>query len=251
MAALIAQLYRYPVKGLSPEPLGSVPLTAEQGFPQDRRFALSHGLSQFDPANPSWVRRSNFVVVANAPQLTALKTSFDEHTGRLTIRHEGGVVSADLSTVSGRREAETFLSEYLGETMPGPRQIVEAPGHMLTDAPEKFVSLISEATLRDLAGRLRTPVDHRRFRGNLIIDGAEPWAEFGWIGQELRIGTVRLEVAKRIGRCTATNAHPDSGERDMNIPQTLQRQFGHCDFGVYARVTAGGTIEVGQAVEPI
>ena len=248
MVASIAQLYRYPVKGLSPEPLDSAQLSVGQGIPQDRRFAVTHGHSKFDPANPSWVPRGNFVVVANAPQLTALTTRFNEDTGTLTIGHDGRTISADLSTASGRAEAEAFLSDYLGETMPGPRRIVEAAGHMLTDAPEKFVSIISEATCRDLADRLGAPVDHRRFRGNMIVEGLKPWTEFDWLGRKLHVGDVELEVVRPIGRCAATNAHPDRGERDMNIPNALQRMFGHFDCGVYARVTAAGCINAGDKI---
>ena len=46
----IAGLYRYPVKGLSPEPLPRVALEAGQTFPADRRYAIENGPSGFDPA---------------------------------------------------------------------------------------------------------------------------------------------------------------------------------------------------------
>ena len=46
----IAALYRYPVKGLSPEPLERVSLQAGGTFPGDRAFAIENGPSGFDPA---------------------------------------------------------------------------------------------------------------------------------------------------------------------------------------------------------
>ena len=50
--AQIESLYRYPVKGLSPEPLPSVTLEAGQTLPADRRYAIENGPSGFDPAQP-------------------------------------------------------------------------------------------------------------------------------------------------------------------------------------------------------
>jgi uncharacterized protein YcbX len=53
MAARIASLYRYPVKGLSPEPLARAALTPGDYFPGDRLFAVENGPSCFDPAAPA------------------------------------------------------------------------------------------------------------------------------------------------------------------------------------------------------
>ena len=50
--AQIAGIYRYPVKGLSPEPLPRVALAAGQTLPADRRYAIENGPSGFDPADP-------------------------------------------------------------------------------------------------------------------------------------------------------------------------------------------------------
>jgi MOSC domain-containing protein YiiM len=50
-------------------------------------------------------------------------------------------------------------------------------------------------------------------------------------------------------RCAATEVDPSTGARDLEIPATLQRRFGHGDCGVYAEVLAGGEITVGDSVE--
>ena len=47
-------------------------------------------------------------------------------------------------------------------------------------------------------------------------------------------------------RCAATNVDPDTGARDLTIPETLLRSFGHADCGVYAEVIEGGEIKVGN-----
>ena len=59
-------------------------------------------------------------------------------------------------------------------------------------------------------------------------------------------GGARLKVIKRIVRCAATNVDPETGLRDMSIPDTLMQSFGHADCGVYAEVVAGGQIDVGD-----
>ena len=51
-------------------------------------------------------------------------------------------------------------------------------------------------------------------------------------------------------RCAATNVDPDTGVRDLTIPNTLMQTFDHMDFGIYAQVIEGGEIASGDAVNP-
>ncbi len=78
--------------------------------------------------------------------------------------------------------------------------------------------------------------------------GWPAWHEFDLVGQTLAIGDVRLKVVKRIVRCAAINVDPETAARDLNIPRTLMRRFGHADCGVYAEVIAGGSIGIGDAI---
>jgi uncharacterized protein YcbX len=55
-------------------------------------------------------------------------------------------------------------------------------------------------------------------------------------------------VIKRIVRCAATNVDPQTGIRDLTIPQTLMRTFNHMDCGVYAEVIGGGDIAIGDTM---
>src|ERR1700744_182150 len=91
--AHITGLYRYPVKGLSPEPLSWVALGVGQTFPSDRRYAIENGPSGFDPLLPSWLPKSRFLVLMRDERLAALKTHFEDSTHLLTIRQHGAVAA--------------------------------------------------------------------------------------------------------------------------------------------------------------
>jgi uncharacterized protein YcbX len=89
-----------------------------------------------------------------------------------------------------------------------------------------------------------------RFRGNLWLDGFEPWQEFDLVGRDLRIGGAILRVRERITRCKATTVDPSTGVSDADTLGALQAGWGHQDFGVYAEVVTGGAVAVGDPVVP-
>ncbi|RYF09202.1 MAG: hypothetical protein EOO77_24375 [Oxalobacteraceae bacterium] len=61
--AAIADLYRYPVKGLSPEPLTTMALSATEGLPFDRDYALALGTTAFDPGRPEPLDKGYFLML--------------------------------------------------------------------------------------------------------------------------------------------------------------------------------------------
>src|ERR1700733_14250877 len=100
--AQITSLYRYPVKGLSPEPLSRVALTAGQTLPADRRYAIENGPSGFDPADPQWLSKTYFLMLVRHEWLATLRSHFDDASHVLTIRQNGAVaVQGDLETSEG------------------------------------------------------------------------------------------------------------------------------------------------------
>src|ERR1700686_2969328 len=100
--AQIASLYRYPVKGLSPESLPHVVLGVGQTFPADRRYAIENGPSGFDPMAPEWLPKSYFLMLMRNERLASLQTRFEDRTNILTIADGGGAARGDLETVEGR-----------------------------------------------------------------------------------------------------------------------------------------------------
>jgi len=248
----IARLCRYPVKGLSAQSLETVALKPGEGLPEDRRFALAHAGTRFDPANPEWLPKRGFLMLMKNERLALLESRYDVATTTLEIWRGGKrVARGALATPVGRAVIEDFFAAFMGAEALGKPKLVEAPGHMFSDAREKVVSLINLATVADVERVVGRPVDPIRFRGNLYVEGLPAWAEFDWLGREIAVGGARLKVARRIPRCPAVDVDPLTGARDMNLPRTLQSAFGHIDLGVYAEVTAGGTLAVGDDVRPL
>lgn len=256
MSMTIAAIYRYPVKGLSAEPLARVSLSPGDCLPEDRRFAIALASTRFDPAAPQWLAKTHFVMLMRDEKLARLETRFDPATGELTIESQRELVlRALLTEPEGRRRVGEFVADFLGPATERPLRVVEAPGHAFADArkktgatSDKYVSLINRASIAALEAVMHAPVAPLRFRANFYFDGAPAWDELGWIGREIAAGGAQLRVIAPITRCAATQVNPATAERDLDIPSTLQREFGHNLMGVYAEVTAGGTVAAGDAL---
>lgn len=234
---------------MSPERLDAVELSVGRGVPFDRRYAVTHGASDHDPANPRWLPRRNFLVLARSPRLAALTCACEPGTGRLAfgLPNRGTLsVGADDTDVGARLE-EVF-SAHVSSGQRGPFGLASLGEHGLTDSPLQGVSLMSSGSLAELERALGERVDRRRFRGNVWFDGGPAWVERDWIGKTLRAGETRLEIVEEIERCAAIDAEPGTGARDLPLLSTLREHCGHVNFGVLAKVVTGGGIAVGDAV---
>jgi uncharacterized protein YcbX len=249
MSAQITGLFRYPVKGLSPEPLPEVSLDIGRTFPADRRYAIENGPSGFDPKAPSWLAKAHFLMLMRNESLAGLETHFDDQTHRLTIRRNGEVAAqGDLETVDGRAAIEQFFTANFADELKGPPKVLSAKGHSFSDVDRKVVSIINLSSVGAVAGLVDWDVHPLRFRANLYVTGWPAWHEFELLDRTLAIGDVRLKVVKRIKRCAAVNVDPETALRDLEIPNTLQRRLGHADCGIYAEVIASGTLRLGDEV---
>lgn len=248
----IARIYRYPVKGLSAEPLDRVGFSIGQTVPFDRAFAIENGPSGFDRGMPKHLPKTAFLMLMRNERLAELRTHFDEATRTLTISRDGAVVAAGrLDTAEGRRAIEAFFDEFSRDDLRGPAKVLDAPGHSFSDSSRKVVSLINLETVRAIGERIGTEVDPLRFRGNLYIEGMPAWEEFAWVGKRIAAGGVEFSVVGRIDRCAATNVDPETGVRDLTIPRSLLEAYGHADCGVYLEVVSTGELSVGDAIEPL
>ncbi|HYI90710.1 MAG TPA: MOSC N-terminal beta barrel domain-containing protein [Beijerinckiaceae bacterium] len=245
----VASLYRYPVKGLSPERLARADLVKGCYFPADRLFAVENGPSGFDAAVPQHQPKIKFLMLMRNEALARLTTRYDDAAMTLTIE-EGGreVARGDLSRADGRLAIEAFFRRFMPRELRGAPKVLAAPdGFRFTDSRRGFVSIINLASIQAIEEMAGAPVDPLRFRGNIHIAGLAPWREFDLVGRILEgPAGVRLKVTKRIERCAATNVDPATGQRDLAIPKLLMSRLGHADCGVYAEVLSGGSIAEGE-----
>ncbi len=248
--AQVASIFRYPVKGLTPEPLPRVTLGVGQTLPADRRYAIENGPSGFDPAAPRFFPKVYFLMLMRDEWLAGLHTHFDDASNVLTIRRNGSITArGDLETDEGRATIERFFANNYAGAIKGPPKILSSQDFSFSDVAKKVVSIINLGSLAAIEDMVGQPVHPLRFRANLYVEGWPAWREFELLDQVLAIGNVRLKVVKRITRCAAINVDPETAARDLEIPQALMRRLGHNECGIYAEVIAGGAIKVGDTIE--
>lgn len=249
MTVRVATLWRYPVKGFSPESLAAVDLLPGETMPFDRAYAVENGPSGFDAAAPVHMPKIKFLCLMKNEGLAGLATRFDGRTSLFTIAEKTGETLAEgrLDTAEGRAAIETFLAERFADDLRGPPKVLVAPGHSFSDVAKKVLHLVNRETLRAMEADLGVPLDPLRFRPNVVVEGLPAHAELDWPRDlPLTIGGLAFEVVKRTERCAATRVNPETATRDLDLPRHLMQTLGHTDLGVYLRVAMPGRLAVGD-----
>ena len=251
MTARLAHIRRHPIKSIGGEGLDSVTLAPARRLPGDREWAVlteagerNAQASQTAGQPDRWLPKSCFVRGVQSPQVQAISGGWSD--GRLVLRQP---TQADLDIdpeTQGDRLVE-WLRPLWPADAPAPTRLVRGAA-IWTDQKWPWISILSLASLAALEERTGQTLGLHRWRGNLWIDGWQPWAERALIGQVISIGSVELRVTQHIGRCEATSANTDTGENDIDMLDSLERLYGHTDFGIFAEVVTGGTVTLGDEV---
>src|SRR5262245_27662364 len=199
-SAKVGFVYRYPVKGLSPEPLQRARLAAGETVPGDRIYAIENGPSGFDTAAPRHQPKTRYLMLMRNERLAALRTSFDDKTHTLIIESEAReAVRGDLRTPAGRAAVESFFARFCADELRGSPKLLHAPGHSFSDVARKVVSIINLASVAALENAVGAPVNPLRYRGNVYVTGWPAWREFDLVGKEIAIAdSARLKIVKPI-----------------------------------------------------
>jgi uncharacterized protein YcbX len=256
----VVALYRYPVKGLTPEACDTLEVLPEGRIAGDRalafRFADS-GLPQ-----EAWSRKYGFTVLVNAPGLARVAARFDPRTRHLRLTLGDTVLADEAIDGEGRERLAAAVERYVLELPDNPlsghheRLPLQLIGDGVTpryqDSETGQITLHSRESVAALAHALsQQSLDETRFRSNIAIEGVVAWGENAWVGRRVRIGEVELEVVKPKVRCLATHANPLTGERDLPVMQTLVAAFAQeqptLAIGLLTS-GAGGAIRVGDDV---
>ena len=249
MTPHISEIWRHPIKSHGREAVDEVELTKGKCLPWDRRWAVTHEASCFDLDHPRWQPCQEFSRGAKSPRLQAITTQVDPAYRSLTLSHPD---RPDLTIDPDDRDGANAFIQWVMPISNGnrmlPARLVRAPDQAMTDTDFASISLINLATHRAVEAQLGHKISPLRWRGNLLLDGLEPWTEMNWIGKTLRAGTAELEIVEPIARCMATTANTETGERDADTLGALKSGWDHQDCGVYAVVTKSGTMRQGDAV---
>lgn len=258
--AQVAALYRYPVKGFTPESCQSLTVLPEGRIAGDRVLAFRFGDSEL--AETAWSRKYGFTVLVNTPGLARIQLRFDHTAGRLHLAIDDEGLADERLDEAGRVRIAQVVERFVLELPENPlsghpertplRLIGDGTTPRYQDSEEGQITLHGRASLQALASALHQPeVDEVRFRSNIAVEGLGAWEEQDWIGRRLKIGSVELEAVKPKTRCLATHANPATGERDLPVMQTLVRAFEQQEptFAI-GLMTAGpgGDIHVGDRV---
>jgi ferredoxin-NADP reductase/uncharacterized protein YcbX len=239
-------IVRYPIKGFSGQALTLADLAVGQGLPFDRHLALTNGQQAIAP-DGGWTPCGAFVRLTKNSDLPRFAITFDDRDGTATLTHPDGrtthIRPNDPDTL---QETNLNIAEWFPKKQRASAIAWARPSVGYWDHDDATLSIINLDSVEQLSMFAKVPIDPRRFRGNLLIRGAGPWAEFNLLGRQLKIGDAVLEILRPIDRCSATSVHPESGEVDLNLPALLARHKGHIYCGVYARVIRAGLIRPGE-----
>jgi len=256
----VVALFRYPVKGFTPEACVALTALPEGRIAWDR--ILGFRFADSSAADGAWSKKHEFVALVNTPGLARLRLRFDHRAQHLRILADGAVlVEGELDAGSRARIASVIAEFVLGleenplsghpERLPL-RLVGDGVTPRYHDNEAGQITLHSRESLAAVAAAAGDPaLDELRFRSNIVIEGVNAWDEQDWMGRRLRIGGTAFEVVRQKTRCLATHANPSTGERDMPLMTTLVSAFRQKQptFAV-GMVThgAGGTIHLGDEV---
>lgn len=259
--ATVKQLWTHPIKGLTPHAQDRVVLQEGHGIPGDRAFALLFETDSIEPLVDvvPWMRKQHFAVQCDWPGLAALDCRYDPDTTALQISRQGvELLSVLTNTHTGRQQLNTFFTGYVAALTPtatarhpdrAPLRLVGAPDE--TRYPDREIahlSLVSQATLDQMSEWMNQPIDVRRFRPNVVLEGVSAWEELTWVGREFMLGTARIQITAPINRCLNIDVNPETGDRDLPLFDALQPHMGHRQTGVLAVIVEGGTVSLGETL---
>jgi len=256
----VAALYRYPVKGFTPEECETLSVLDGGRIAGDR--VLGVRFSNATISGDAWGTKHEFVALVNTPGLARLQLGFDHKTLRLRITSRSEVLLDEPLDNGGRKRIAAAIEDYVLGLAENPlsshpdrlplRVVGDGVTPRFQDDQAGLATLHGRESLQAVAAAAGTPdLSERRFRSNIAVEGLRAWEEQSWVGRRIRIGEVNFEAVSPKGRCLATHANPLTGERDLPIMKTLLNAFPRekPTFAIAMTINGhGGTIHIGDKV---
>jgi uncharacterized protein YcbX len=252
----VSRLSLSPVKGLKLHHPDEIVL-GSNGVAENRRFYLvDEGGRRFGQMRCGPLVRFDARTDPDGERLTLRLPDGRELEGPVEL---GEAVQTDFHgerLVAGHVVAGPW-ADAISEEVGKPLRLVRAdePGGGV-DRGRGSVSLLSDASVEELARRSGEPVDHRRFRMLIGLAGCEPHEEDEWLGREVEVGEAVVRLHGRVARCAITTQDPETGVPNLDTLREIKAYRGggangkDIDFGVYGTVARPGRIRVGDPVRP-
>ena len=193
------------------------------------------------------------LTLKNSPALNKYNFVFKDKKLKLTLK-DREILSIDVNQLSERVKLSNKIIE-LENSLKQPIVLMKNDDFPFFDTSISkkvdfinSVSLLNTQSINDFEKKIDQKIETSIFRGNICIDGIEPWIEQEWIGKIIRINGVSFKVEKNIPRCIAINLKPQSDDNSFNLLQLLKKTYNHFEMGIYLTALDDGEINIGNTI---
>ena len=259
MSANISSINYCPVKSVSFQTIENCEIKKDIGIVSDRIFAFAKDLDKeqaklFEKSPDDRKGKWNKVLtLKNSPVLNKYNFIFKNEKLTLTLMDKE-ILTIDINQLEEREALSNKISE-LEDSLKQPIVLMKNQKFPFFDTSisnkvnfVNSVSLINIQSIDDFRKKIDRNVESSIFRGNICIDGIEPWKEREWIGKIIKINNVSFKVEKNIPRCVAINLKPRTDDNSFNLLQSLKKTYNHFEMGIYLTALDEGKINVGDTI---
>ena len=257
MSAKITSINYCPVKSVSFQSVKNCKIKKNIGIIGDRIFAFAKDLDTeqaklFEKSPEERKGKWNKVLtLKNSPALNKYNFIFEDEKLTLTLKDKE-ILSIDINQSSEREALSNQISE-LESSLKQPITLMKNEDFPFFDTSiskkvdfVNSVSLLNIQSINDFEKKVNKKIETSIFRGNICVDGIDPWKEREWIGKTIKINNVSFKVEKNIPRCVAINLKPQSDDNSLNLLQLLKKNYNHFDMGIYLTALDDGEIDIGK-----
>ena len=260
MSIEITSINYCPVKSVSFQSVQDCKIKKNIGIIGDRIFAFAKGLDQNqaklfekspDERKGKW---NKILTLKNSPALNKYNFEFKDKKLTFNIKDKE-ILSIDINQLSEREALSNKILE-LEKSLKQPIVLMKNDTFPFFDTSisnkvdfVNSVSLLNIQSINDFEKKTNKKIETSIFRGNICIDGVEPWKEREWIGKTIKINNVLFKVEKNIPRCVAINLKPKTDDNSFNLLQLLKKNYNHFDMGIYLTALDDGEISIGNTID--
>ena len=262
MSTTISSINYCPVKSVSFQTIKKCKIKKNVGIIGDRIFAFAKDLDldqaklfekSPDERKGKW---NKVLTLKNSPALNKYNFLFNNEKLTLILKDKE-ILTIDINQLNERQALSNKITELEG-SLKQPIFLMNNNDFPFFDtsiskkvAFVNSVSLINIQSINDFQKKIDKKIETSIFRGNIYIDGIEPWKEREWIGKIIKINGVSFKVEKNIPRCVAINLKPTTDDNSLNLLQSLKKTYNHFEMGIYLTALDDGEINLGDKVEII